>query len=103
MADHASSRGHNGDEGQGSGSRPSTSKGAASSSKSSRPGSSTGTKSKSDKPSVKIGQYTLQQTLGTGSFGKVKRECCDERAVVVVRRDRGRVVLINASAVSVSC
>ena len=27
------------------------------------------------KPPVRIGQYTLQQTLGTGSFGKVKREC----------------------------
>lgn len=65
-----SSSGHNGVDGEGatggnvSGSR----------SRSSRPGSSSGSKSKSDKPPVRIGQYTLQQTLGTGSFGKVKRE-----------------------------
>lgn len=40
----------------------------------SRPNSSAGKKSGSSKQPVRIGQYTLQQTLGTGSFGKVKCE-----------------------------
>ena len=45
------------------GSRPSSRLG-------SRPGSSHGKEAK--KQPVRIGQYVLQQTLGTGSFGKVK-------------------------------
>lgn len=42
--------------------------------KSSRPGSRGGTGKSGTKQPVKIGQYTMLQTLGTGSFGKVKRE-----------------------------
>jgi carbon catabolite-derepressing protein kinase len=63
MASQANDRGTTGE----------SSSGPSSAAVSRRNSTNTGnSKKSSSKQPVRIGQYTLQQTLGTGSFGKVK-------------------------------